>query len=404
MKKRIIFYLCDGISAFFLRTFNDKIRQLTYLDRLFSRGKTYHFMYGYDNTAACFFRIFSGKEFIENPYTMPYDYKKFREVNALLSALNPKKSLYYSNNFVVNRSLLTSGFTDVIHEHFNYDFSVSKFWNATSQRVHDFVFIHDMYTHDQRGEYAKGKWLMTTDEYLSYIEEHGHLLKKNLDVIGFDPAHDILFLFSDHGMTVDSTQIPKGSGVFDAERLRYWDMGSNEKKSRVFLSVISDGIAPSKELRPQTLFRGMHDTLNQYFGVTYESLLSRQFDTIGDCILPSFGIAPPTWTKLLSFLLHKEKVHQFFHIVSTKNHVVKHVIQPTLHKSVAYTVDHDFSSNNPQRFVADEKFCRYIKRYERNRIMIPTALINYYKMRQMAHSYKTEREYTIKHFFSHGGR
>ena len=89
------------------------------------------------------------------------------------------------------------------------------------------IFTHDLYTHDQNGQYSSGKFEYTEDEYLSLIKEHFEkILPQSLENIGYNPKHDNLILFSDHGMTIGDI---KKEG-----KKNHWMSPSLDFKAKIF--------------------------------------------------------------------------------------------------------------------------------------------------------------------------
>jgi len=257
----------DGVSSLKIRSYNDeqlneKINKnvpKTYLDKLYQKGFSAKYCYGFDSTQGSFYSFMTGLNhahsrvsIARNSNLMDYDKE------ATIPSLFKKKGFrthYFSNNYMHNPAVITDGFSRVVHDFENYDLSKLRikedfddYFGAGDNNKNIFLTVHDFYTHDQNAQYSKGKYSLTMQEYDKLIYEHADLLENNLKAIKFDEKKDYLFLVSDHGMTVDS-DVFRNKGNDES----LWSLNSKELKARVVVNIIGPDIEKYELTSPCTL-------------------------------------------------------------------------------------------------------------------------------------------------------
>lgn len=199
----------DGISGVAF----DRLNGDETLRKSLKRDPTYNFtnIYGFDCSAHSFASIFLGK----CPHELNilnYRTSKFLKYSHSIfdtCVSNETKSIYVTNNYVLNHGLFLNEYDHVIIEKEKYPLSHNIGEKINSIPQNCFVVIHDMYTHDQNGLYSKGKFEYTIDEYNDLIQEHlTKILPQTLESIGFNNKKDDLVLISDHGMTIGDINNP----------------------------------------------------------------------------------------------------------------------------------------------------------------------------------------------------
>jgi len=374
---RVILYILDGISALKIRSFNnEKVNKivnknipLTYIDKLYRQGFSAKYCYGFDTTQASFYAFFTGNKHYKSKVSIArdcklLDYDRSLTIPALFKK-NGFKTHYFSNNCVHNPAVLQDGFGKVVYDHENYDmknlnikedfeeyFGINKDENL-------FLTIHDFYTHDQNGQYSKGKYDLTMEEYEKLIVNHANILKNNLEAIKFDKTKDYLFLISDHGMTVDS-KVFKEKG--DDESL--WSLNSKELKSRVILNILGPDIEPFEFTNVCTL-REVFFTFIDKFNLdknlnnTELNLLNRPnqkyiFSLNGG----NAAVKPPS----------KTTFHQFLCVSNDRQ---KWIYQDNFDKDIEYyDLKADFLEKNPVYLQYNElpnEFKKFIEEYQSSR-------------------------------------
>ena len=183
-------------------------------------------IYGFDSTALSFAALVTGT----NPSdfnVLGYRNSKYLKVKGnLIKDLSDKnyRTVFISNNYCNNYTMFLDSFDKNFLFREQYPLPEISELKSSQKQV---IFIHDLFTHDQNGQYSKGKFEYTMKEYEELIDAHfSDILPTSLRNLGFDNQNDDLILFSDHGMTIGD--ITKYGSEGD------WANPSLDLKSRIF--------------------------------------------------------------------------------------------------------------------------------------------------------------------------
>ena len=382
--RRIIFYLMDGVSATKLTSFNNQRWneaknanvQANYVDELSKQSHVFKYCYGFDTTQGSMYSIFSGQSHHETPISATQDCKLLRIRHSIMKILKDKgyKTHTFTNLYTRNMSLPLDDFDRFEFEPFKYDFSESKldnhFWGINNNEKL-FLFIHDMYTHDQNGLYVtKKKLTLTTAEYEKLINDHSKLVEKNLEFLKFDPEQDLLVFFSDHGMTLDTSYIPKGSAIFDKERINFWSYAGKEIKSRVFFMVRNNHIKPFVDENVCTLTDAVDYVMKL---LDIQDFLSEDYKKLNapkSAITNCAGIFPMNFLQILKRRFYDDRFYLFTYITGSGNNREKWIYQTNLNMGGYYNLNTDFLEGNPQKISFNElptRMKEYLKLYSKTR-------------------------------------
>jgi len=378
MTSRIIFYLVDGVSAVKVRSFNEldqqKFKTRTYFDEIYEEGHVFQYCYGYDTTQNSFYAIDSGQTLYETEISRS---QKWR-LDVKSSFFNKLKQVgyrlhFFSNNCSLNIALPYSYFDKIKFRPYIYDLNDSdldkKFFGLGADKT--VLFIHDLYTHDQRGEYVLGKFHLTHQEYENLIKEQAVLLKKNLKFLKFNKKKDLLVVFSDHGLTVGTKITPK-SAKFLLSRKRFdrWFYPGTEIKSRVMFIMVNSKIKPFINKNVCSLVDAF-DHLAKFLGIKdYKSSEYQRFNFHREAITANFGVYPRSIFSIIKKRIFNERFYQFVFVKGHKKFREKWIYQLDLNKGVYFDLAKDPYEENPIEVKFSElpkKMKIYINKYQNSR-------------------------------------
>jgi len=381
--RRIIFYLVDGVSGAKIRSFNSDDENTernadmpeTFFDDIFKDSYAFTRGYGFDTTQGSTFALFSGQSHHETPLSIAPSGVLLKIKRSIFEILKEKG---YKTHFHTNitrkrhRGIPFKGFDAIKAEPLTYLLKDTKlpdsFFGKDGSKT--CLFIHDLFTHDLGGLSAKGKYHLTSKQYSEFIVKNADNVKKNLEFLQFDPDKDLLVLFSDHGLTVDSLMIPGMKMIFAKERGELWSLPGKELKSRVFFMVRHNAISPGVNNGVCTLLEQFDYVMKQLGVDDYLSPEYSKFNFNKEAITFNFGIFPFTYWGIIKKRIFNNRFYQFIYVKGEGEDRDKWIYQIDLKKGEYFNLKEDPMEENPRSVGYDElpdKMKSYITSYNRSK-------------------------------------
>jgi hypothetical protein len=357
--RRIIFYLMDGISGMKIRSFNDNSNMpKTFLDELSKKSHVIKYVYGLNTTTSALYAVFSGQSHIETPKSIVPDSKLFKIKKHLCTRLKEKG--YKTHYFTNNDKVLMMGASEFDVVKFSQYTPLLKDANLSDaflgkDNLKVALFIHDLYAHDRGGLVDSKSHYYPTKEYEESILKNAINLKKNLKFLEFDPKKDLLVVFSDHGLSLDTHDILEKATftglikyALNKKRLSGWTHCSKEMKSRVFFMVRHKSIKPAVDERVCTL-QDCFDFVMKQIGINdYLTEKYKQYKSEDDAITLHNGAYPITLWEMFKKIIFNDRFYQFVYVKGKGHSRKKWIYQTNLHKGEYYNLKTDPLEQNPK--------------------------------------------------------
>jgi hypothetical protein len=209
-----IIYILDSLTPTSLiksltKRFSFK-KKANYIDNLSNKSIYFNNVYGYGETYGTTFPMFTGKNFYDIYGDAPDIFYSFLSESNIGSHYKARgyNNIFYRNcapdadvSGFYGRYLknITKDFDTICIRKKNPNYSFSNFLNENNlinrKNKKNFYLIHDMSLHDSAYFRASLK------DYIKCQDKSAEIVKKNLELINYNPKKDFLFFLSDHGLT-----------------------------------------------------------------------------------------------------------------------------------------------------------------------------------------------------------
>jgi hypothetical protein len=209
-----IIYLLDSLTPTSLvkslsKKFSFK-KKANYIDKLSSKSIFFQNVYGHGETYGTTFPMFTGKNTYDTYGDAPDIFYSFLSEINIASYYKARgfNNIFYRNcapdatlSGFYGRYLknITKDFNTVCVKKKNQNYNFLDFLNENNlinkKNNKNFYLIHDMSLHD--AAYSK----VNIKDYIKFQDKAAEIVKKNLELINYNPKKDYLFFLSDHGLT-----------------------------------------------------------------------------------------------------------------------------------------------------------------------------------------------------------